>query len=278
MHELCHALVQGPTLRRTPDWGLDNTSNRDAVREAAAVRLQAHLLGAYGLREVLFPTTVVRDFFEALPNDALLPAEDESARLAKVAAVEAARPPFRAVLLGALEKTARAINVARHPKTGFALSPNGAFAGSPQSAVAIRTGHTCGECVWRSPGGLCRQSLGRVRVAEPEPACARFEGALDCRDCGACCTSGFDAVPVARGEKIARRHPSLIVESSGFRMLARAQDADDGRCVALAGPTGGPFSCMLYGDRPRACRELELGGRHCLTARRRVGLTVGIEA
>src|SRR5262245_25451516 len=53
-HELCHALVQGPAHRHVPDWGLDNTSDRDALRERAAVRLQAHLAGLHGLRAVLF--------------------------------------------------------------------------------------------------------------------------------------------------------------------------------------------------------------------------------
>src|SRR5262245_12386231 len=54
-HELCHALVQGPAAFRAPDWGLDNTSDRDAERERAAVRLQAHLAGLHGLRGMFFP-------------------------------------------------------------------------------------------------------------------------------------------------------------------------------------------------------------------------------
>src|SRR6185295_13256077 len=69
LHELCHALVEGPGAMTTPDWGLDNTSDRDALREEACVRLEAHLTGHYGLRDVLYPTTEVRGFFEALPRD-----------------------------------------------------------------------------------------------------------------------------------------------------------------------------------------------------------------
>ena len=67
LHEICHLLVQGPSRRHAPDWGLDNTgapgSAFDEVRERAAVRLQAHLSGAHGVRDHFFPTTVVRPFY-----------------------------------------------------------------------------------------------------------------------------------------------------------------------------------------------------------------------
>jgi hypothetical protein len=34
------------------------------------------------------------------------------------------------------------------------------------------------------------------------------------------------------------------------------------------------FRCVIYDDRPRTCREFTLGSEHCLTARRRVGLSL----
>jgi hypothetical protein len=34
------------------------------------------------------------------------------------------------------------------------------------------------------------------------------------------------------------------------------------------------FHCVIYDDRPRTCRDFTLGSEHCLTARRRVGLTL----
>jgi hypothetical protein len=71
LHEICHFITQGISSRDELDWGLDNTSERDHGRELSCVRLQAHLLGAYGLRGVLFPTTPVRGFFEGLGDDAL---------------------------------------------------------------------------------------------------------------------------------------------------------------------------------------------------------------
>ena len=53
LHELCHALVQGEENLRRPDWGLDNTSERDLDAEHACLRLQAHLADAHALRSLL---------------------------------------------------------------------------------------------------------------------------------------------------------------------------------------------------------------------------------
>jgi Fe-S-cluster containining protein len=33
--------------------------------------------------------------------------------------------------------------------------------------------------------------------------------------------------------------------------------------------------CVIYDDRPRTCREFTLGSAHCLSARRKVGLSLG---
>jgi hypothetical protein len=41
------------------------------------------------------------------------------------------------------------------------------------------------------------------------------------------------------------------------------------------GPRRAPFRCVIYDDRPRTCRDFTAGSAHCLTARRRVGLTLG---
>ena len=255
LHELCHSLVQGPEAMWLADWGLDNTTDRDEVRERAAVRLQAHLLGAYGLRGVLYPTTVVRAFFEGLGDDALFPAEDESSRLARSAAVRAAQVPMRDVLQEALEATAVAAGFARHRKSGFPL------AGGEK---------TCGSCAARSATGLCRQADKRVFVRESDAACTRFEGPLDCLACGACCRSAYDLVPVRARDRVVKKHPDLVLRRDDkYLQLRRTGD----RCAALAGPAGGPFSCTIYEDRPRTCSDFEQGGRHCMDARRRVGLS-----
>ena len=48
-HELCHAITEGETALRKPDWGLDNVPEH-AVREHACLRVQARLADRFGLR------------------------------------------------------------------------------------------------------------------------------------------------------------------------------------------------------------------------------------
>lgn len=246
-HELCHALVQGPAARHLADWGLDNTTDRDEEREKAAVRLQAHLTGAWGLRRHLYPTTPVRTFFEALGADAFA-GDDESAELARVAAERAAK---WAPIHEALAESAATLELVRH-RNGFPLGAQ-----------------RCGECAWRSDGGLCRRAPRRLFVRAEEHGCAKFEPPFKCEACAACCRAAYDSVTVAPRDLVRVRHPELVIEREGYRELARAGD----RCAALDGPQGGPWRCRIYDDRPRTCREFAAGGRHCLEARRRVGLT-----
>jgi hypothetical protein len=248
MHELCHALVQGPAMREVADWGLDNTNERDELRERAAVRLQAHLAGSRGLRAHLFPTTVVRAFYEALGDDALGRGAGEDETLARAAAERAAKC---APIFAALDESAARLALARH-RNGF---PLGARA--------------CGECAWRSDGGMCRQSPRRLFVEASERGCSRFETALDCNACAACCRAAYDSVTVAARDLVRKRHPELVIDRGKYRELARAGD----RCAALDGALGGPWHCRIYDERPRTCREFARGGRHCLEARRRVGLS-----
>ena len=259
LHELCHLLVQGPASRTAPDWGLDNTGAPDAafdeVRERAAVRLQAHLSGAFGLRRHFFPTTVVRPFYEALPADALEAERDDgSAALARAAATRAGRDPYRAAIGAALQASAFRLGVPLH-RSGAALEP------------AVR----CGGCAWRAASGLCRAGDRRVFVSAAELGCARREEALDCLACGACCRSGYDAVPAGARAIVARRHPHLVVaRGDGYDLRRAVVDGED-RCAALEGPGAGPYRCTVYDDRPRACADLPVGGAACLQARRRVG-------
>ena len=256
-HELCHALVEGPAAMHAPDWTLDNTSDVDSLREAAAVRLQAHLSGAFGLRGVLFPTTSVRALFDALPTDALSTGDAESIRLSRVAALRAAVVPFGPVLREALAASAQIALRPLHPKSGLPM---------PSSPTENR----CGGCAWRTENGYCRRAQRRALVEVAEAACTRFEAGLDCLSCGACCRSAYDSVTVGARDPMLRRHPDLVVYRGSYIELRRVGD----RCGALAGPDGGPFHCAIYDDRPRCCRDFEAGGRHCVEARRRVGLTL----
>ncbi len=257
LHELCHWAVQGGWARDVADWGLDNTSDRDEARERAAVRLQAHLCGAHGLRGVLYPTTVVKPFFESLPARALgEPGDaDPSVALAREAAARIGRWPMSPAIPEALAQSAAALGVARHPHSGHPLAGDS---------------RRCGDCVWRTASGTCRQSSNRRKVPASAPACVRHETSLDCLTCGACCRSAYDQVWVGSRDPVRARHPDLIVAGPGGLTVLRSDDW----CAALTGPAAGPYHCQIYSDRPRTCRDFERAGRHCLTARRRVGLSL----
>jgi Fe-S-cluster containining protein len=92
---------------------------------------------------------------------------------------------------------------------------------------------------------------------------------------------------------VRKKHPELIVVRGPYLEVRREGD----RCAALRGGEwasrlsregGGenanrtqkdsgttvPYSCTIYDDRPKSCRDFENGGEHCLTARRRVGLSL----
>ena len=297
LHELCHALVQGEPRWRTPDWGLDNTSDRDDVAEAACLRLQAQLSDRHGLRELMAPTTPWKSYYRALPADPLRPAAAADApacRLAEAALALAAEKGMDAAIDRALGATAAllagrggvVLAAGLHP-VGFSVGPSG---------------KTCGQCAWLYRGGRgpaverCRQTAGEVgdgrRTRAEYQACARFEPPVDCATCGACCREAYHSVSVSLRDPVVWKQPGLMVRDGHRFSVLRTGD----RCAALeaeplAGPaqpppqpdspargTGGGlrgarYHCRIYEDRPRTCREFEQGGRHCLVARRRVGLS-----
>jgi hypothetical protein len=267
LHELCHALVQGPGAFDRRDWGLDNETERDLAREEACLRLQADLLARFGLREVLAPTTEHRAFYDAL-GPVPIEGRTESAILARKARARVDRPPFTPHLEEALSASrdivaaaskyagpddlvSRWREPARHP-TGFSIGGEG----------------SCASCAWASPfrGSLrCRQAAARVRGEWP--SCERYESALDCRMCAACCREAYDTVEVSPREAIVRAHPMLVDRTNGRLRLLRSGE----RCAALTGSD--PYTCSVYDDRPKSCRDFTLGSDNCLDARRRVGLS-----
>jgi Fe-S-cluster containining protein len=97
-------------------------------------------------------------------------------------------------------------------------------------------------------------------------------GELDCRNCGACCREAYDAVEIGNREVVLKRHPELVIATETHRKLKR----DGDRCAALRGGTEADrnYTCSIYTDRPRSCREFTLGSANCLDARRRVGLSL----
>lgn len=283
-HELCHSLIEGPDSFRRPDWGLDNTGAHDGWREHACLRLQAHLADRYGLREVLAPTTDFRPYYDDLGDDSLAPRHAPEVTAAILGARRADQPPWGPHLAHALAATAEVAAVAAPhaaPTTLWsALAPRPP---AHPTGLPPRAGDDarCGDCAWRYRGGKgkpvdrCRQA-DDARVDVAWPACARFEAAFDCQACGACCRAAYHSVTVAKNDPVVTAHPILVVKRERYYELARKGD----RCAALEGgavDSAGalaPYHCIIYDDRPRNCREFENAGPHCLTARRRVGLSL----
>jgi hypothetical protein len=294
-HELCHSLVEGPESFARPDWGLDNTGARDELREHACLRLQAHLAARFGLRGFLAPTTEYRAFWDRLPIDPLSPRRDPTVVAAIVGAQRAEKPPWAPHLASALAATAevvaRAAPFADQDSLFVAheLVPPHASGLSPWAAVDERR---CGTCAWRSEEahgviprdlvsisrgdrsrgtGTCRQADGAA-VASEWPGCSRWEAALDCQDCGACCRAAYHSVTVEPRDPVVRLHGRLIEDRGSYLEIRRKGD----RCAALEGgeTAESPFACSIYLDRPETCRDFELGGENCLIARRRVGLSL----
>jgi Fe-S-cluster containining protein len=291
LHELCHALVQGEASWSQPDWGLDNTSNRDDDAEAACLRLQAHWADRRGLRQLMAPTTPWKTYYAALPVDPLFPAgsvDEAPCALAAAAVGLAARMGMDAAIDEALAATAALVGVGPAAAPVVGLHPVG-FALAPADES-----RTCGSCAWIYRGGRgpaverCRQTTGEVgdgrRTRAEFPACARWEPPVDCLACGACCREAYHSVSVSVRDPVVWKQPGLVVRDGHRFSLLRAGP----RCAALEGGESAPaignvpasgataghrYACRIYEDRPRTCREFEQGGRHCLVARRRVGLS-----
>jgi hypothetical protein len=277
-HELCHALVEGPDAHARADWGLCNQTERDVPREHACLRLQARLALAHGLMSVLAPTTEHREFYDQLGADPFLPRAESSVVAARLGLLRASRAPFAPHLEQALAATAQVARAAlpfaegegelgslwavvdavppRHP-LGFLPLPGGE--------------KTCATCAWQDDSrghARCRQA-GRARVDPAWPACERWEDALDCQTCGACCRAAYDSVTVSARDPVRRKHPALVVVRDHFVELRREGD----HCAALE-QVGERYACRIYEDRPRPCREFTRGQGHCAEARRRVGLSL----
>ncbi|HEU5058882.1 MAG TPA: YkgJ family cysteine cluster protein [Kofleriaceae bacterium] len=275
-HELCHSLVEGPDSFARPDWGLDNTSSRDELREHACLRLQAHLAARHGLRQVLAPTTDYRAYWDRLPADPLAPRRDPAVTAAVLGAQRAGRPPWaphlEVALAATAEVVARAAAFADDPASLFAAAEP-APAPHPSRLPPWRRneGRRCGTCAWRTEAGLCRQADG-APVAADWDGCSRWEAALDCRDCGACCRAAYHSVTVDPQDPVVRLHSQFVVDRGSYLEIRRQGD----RCAALEGGTSPdePFTCAIYLGRPETCRDFELGSDNCLIARRRVGLSL----
>jgi hypothetical protein len=279
-HELCHSLVQGPESFEQPDWGLDNETDRDLCREHACLRAQAWIAGRCGLREVLAPTTDHRVFYDALPANPLLPRpgvdaslERRGIELGRLAITRAERWPWAPHLASALEATQRIVAASAPHAPADSLFSRYRAATPPHPsglhAHPDAEARTCGQCAWQRLGRGRRRCSQAGRSIDPSwSACERFEPALDCQACGACCREAYERVELSRRDPFVRAHPELVQRIDGRLVLQRV----DGRCPALEGD--GPYACTHYEERPRTCRDFERGSDNCRDARRRVGLSL----
>ncbi len=274
-HEICHSLVEGPDSFGTADWGLENRSEVDHYREHATLRAQALLAGRYGLRKMLAPTTDFRYFYDSLGANPLSDNDDKSSQLARVAVRRAETNPWGPHLAKALAATQAIAAVAaawpapsdapslyRLVKKPLPLHPSGLFARAEQASKA-----DCGQCAWRQEDGFCHQAAAPMPAEET--ACERFEPPMDCKHCGACCRSAYHSVTISEGDAIKTRHPGLLVHRDHYTEVRREGD----HCAALE-ERDNQFLCTIYDDRPTCCRDFENAGQNCITARRRLGLSL----
>ena len=275
-HELCHSLVEGPDSFGRPDWGMDNTGPDHDWREHACLRAQHVLTGRHGLRGLFAPTTDFRAFWDQLSGDVLADRTDRSVQAAILALRRADQPPWAPALNEALAATARIAQAAAPFGERGTL-----WAQITPSPATHPTGlppgpGSCGTCAWRFEqrgSSRCRQAGAKVDPAWP--GCERHEPALDCQTCGACCREAYHSVEVQRRDPAVKKQPDYIVDRGSYLEIRRNGE----RCAALhggevAGAKQSRFFCVIYDDRPRTCREFTLGSEHCLTARRRVGLSL----
>jgi hypothetical protein len=270
--------VEGPESFDKPDWGLNNQTHEDDEREHATLRVQALLSGRYGLRALLGPTTDFRSFYDALGADPLAPQASASSCAARLAIRRAATNPWWPHLGKALEATAEiARAAAKWPAPSATPSLYRLVAAPiPMHAGGLHGRHSsdkkssqdsCGNCAWRQDSGHCHQAE-RTVAADTAP-CERFESPFDCVDCGACCRSAYHSVTISEGDLIAERHPGLLVHHESYSEVRREGD----HCAALQSNEG-KHLCIIYQDRPTCCREFANAGHNCITARRRLGLSL----
>jgi len=269
-HELCHSLIEGAQSFDNPDWGLDNETQRDLPRERACLKVQAALAAPLGLRWFLAPTTDHRAYYDALPEDPLTPTDSRETMLARIGLARASRPPWAPALAEALAATAVIVHAAAavpgaDPSLYDSIEPRWPAHPAGFSVPPYRGEEQCGGCGWRDGDGHCLQA--EAEVAGDLPGCERWEPALECLSCSACCGPAYDTVELAEHEPLVQLRPDLVIRRGDKLELRRIGS----RCAALADEA--PFTCSVYQNRPSTCHGFAVAGEHCLTARRRVGLS-----
>ena len=138
LHEICHALVEGPERWPVPDWGLDNLADADWLREHACQRLQAALADTLGLRGFFGSTTDYRAYYDALPAEPLAPGDDGAIALATEGWRRSQEAPWCEPLREALAATAAIVQIVRPFAAADSVYCTGAGAGAGALRAAGR--------------------------------------------------------------------------------------------------------------------------------------------
>jgi len=242
----CHAIVVSARDR----------SEQSTPSEMSA-KLGAALATRYDLTELLNIGACTKPLRHAAWTEALRGPRAQALRGGLLQTHAIAREAKACGLKGPWSETK-----ALHP-TGVAHASHDERCGS--CAWAIRTdGHTI-RCRQQTPG-----AQQPTQLHEGTAACYRHEKRLtasDCLGCGACCRGGFDRVAVEADSPLQKQNQSWIVREKEGAFLPRP----GGLCVALAPTSNNTWPCTVYPQRPRSCRDFEVGGDACLLARRRTG-------
>ena len=111
LHEVCHALCEGPESLQRPDWGLENFDPAKRVHEHACLRLQAALADQFGMRSFFAATTMFRSYYDRLSAEPLAAGDDEqegpAIARAQAGWQRAKHGPWAAALDEALRRTAQ---------------------------------------------------------------------------------------------------------------------------------------------------------------------------
>lgn len=107
LHEVCHALCEGPKSLHQLDWGLNNFDPTKKVHEHACLRLQAALADQHAMRSFFAATTMFRSYYDRLPADPLAPGDDPAIAMAQAGWDRARTGPWATALDEALSRTAQ---------------------------------------------------------------------------------------------------------------------------------------------------------------------------
>ncbi|QDU92598.1 hypothetical protein [Lignipirellula cremea] len=121
LHEVCHALCEGPACLQQPDWGLESFDPAKRFHEHACLRLQAALADQVGMRSFFAATTMFRAYYDQLPEHPLAGDDDPSLPLAQAAWEQAQHGPWSKPLREALRRTAAIAQALRGVTTSDSL-------------------------------------------------------------------------------------------------------------------------------------------------------------